>query len=358
MDIPVEYSIQKFYALCGGVKYLQLQDSYVGSCAICREGKSWLKKKRCYFLPKRKQVYCHNCGWSGSILSWLRVTTGLSTAEIYEESREYDLLPGSFYQHDVQEPAIKKTTTLPTDSINLFDERQLEYYKHSSVVFDALDFIKKRRLDTAVNRPKALWLSLTDFVHKNRVTIPFYDQTGKIVFYQTRGFYKKDLEERPKYLSKINGDRSLYGFNNISASIDKIYIFEGPINAFFCRNGVAVAGIQEDSYESFTEFQKKQLLAYPLHEKVWVLDSQWIDTASLKKSGKLIERNEKIFIWPKALGMKYKDFNDIAIDRKLNEIKPSVIDSNTYSGFAAELKLAEIKRELKLDIPLATLIGR
>lgn len=357
MDIPEEYCVQKYFEYCGGVKFLRLQNSYIGSCAICREGKSWLKKKRCYYLPNRRQVYCHNCGWSSSVLNWLIQVTNLSRQELIEDSKEYDLLPASFHSTK-EEAASRKTSTLPEDCINLFDDQQVAFYKHSTVVFDTVDFIKRRRLDVAVNRPKTIWLSLTDYVHKNRLVIPFYDAKHKIVFYQTRGFYQKDLEERPKYLSKINGDRTLYGINNIDPELDSIYIFEGPINAFFCKNGVAVAGIQEDSYESFTPAQKRQLQVYPLHKKIWVLDSQWIDRASLKKTEKLISQGENVFIWPRAVGIKYKDFNDIAIDRRLNELSPTFVNANTVNGFAAELKLAEIKRELKSGIPLETLKAR
>ena len=166
---------------------------------------------------------------------------------------------------------------------------------------------------------------------------------GDIIFYQSRGLTKKDLYERPKYLSKVGAERSLYGVHNIDHNLDNVFVFEGPIDSYFCENGIATCGITENSDKMFTSLQKEQLNKLNLLEKVFVLDSQWLDKASLSKSLILADNNEKIFIWPKELGKKFKDFNDICIAGNRDKIKPEFILKNTHSGLKAKLLLTEIK---------------
>jgi hypothetical protein len=226
----------------------------------------------------------------------------------------------------------------------LFDENQVAYYKDNKVVSDALSLVSKRRLNTAVNRPDTLWLSLNDKTHKNRIIIPFYDVNKNIIFYQSRAIYEKDTRTKPKYLGKINGERSLYNLNKVSPDLDYIFIFEGPIDSFFVRNGTAVAGIQEQSHKTFTHLQQNQIAAFRLYTKIWVLDSQWQDQASKNKTEKLLENNERVFIWPEEIGKKFKDINELCIAAKRDSIDPEFFVKNSYTDIKAKLMLADISR--------------
>jgi len=259
--------------------------------------------------------------------------------ELLIDSNEHDKLPASFKTEEPQKRV--NIEILPKDSINLLDKKQVEFYIKEQSVIDALKIISKRRIIHAVNRPRSLWLSLTDFVHKNRLVIPFYNRNKEIIFYQTRSIYPDDT--KPKYLGKVNCPKSLYGIDSIDSNTDNILIFEGPINSFFTKNGVAVCGIQENSHEHLTALQTEQLRAFPLHKRIWVLDSQWLDKASNTKTSILINQGEQVFIWPREFGEKYKDFNDIIIDQKKNEIEIDFVLSNTSSGLKAKMLLGNIK---------------
>jgi hypothetical protein len=172
------------------------------------------------------------------------------------------------------------------------------------------------------------------------LVIPFYEN-GETVFYQSRTILYND--NKSKYISKINSAKSLYGFDNIDSSLDNVFIFEGPINSFFVKNGIAVAGIQEKSRQSFTLKQLEQLSSLALYKKIWVLDSQWIDNASRSKSKILADQNETIFIWPEKIGRKYKDFNDLAMKFDINELSAKFITDNSYKGIGAKIALEAIK---------------
>lgn len=340
MELPQDYIVFKFYQYCKDVQYNKFSNNYQGGCCICNEGTSFGKKKRCYYIPDRDLIYCFNCGWSSHSIKWIKEVTKDSYAEIYAEAEEFDLIP--FETKSTKDKNLtKKAPSLPYDSINLFDSLQVNYHKNNSIVQKALDIIKHRRIDTAINKPKALWLSLKDSTHKNRLIIPFYDDFENVIFYQSRTIL--DTETKlPKYLCKKAADKSLYGLDSIDTSKESLFIFEGPINAFFVKNSTALCGIQENSDKTLTELQQQQLSRFKFLKKIWVLDSQWLDQASYKKTNRLISQGESVFIWPEKIGKLFKDFNDLCIHTKKDEVSENFILKNTESNLMAKLKMANI----------------
>ena len=100
----------------------------------------------------------------------------------------------------------------------------------------------------------------------------------------------------------------MFNIDRVSGNHECVYIFEGPINAFFTKNSVAVAGITERG-RSFTQRQEEQLnTRLKFFDKTWILDSQWVDQASLIKSEVLLKQGERVFIWPEKFGKRFKDF--------------------------------------------------
>ena len=61
----------------------------------------------------------------------------------------------------------------------------------------------------------------------------------------------------------------IFNLNQIDNELDKLFIFEGPIDACFVKNGIAVAGIQEGD-ATYTSKQQEQLQKYNLFDKIWV----------------------------------------------------------------------------------------
>ena len=342
MTLPDEFVIVKFYELGYRPFYNKFTNVYQCACPICKEGKSFKTKRRCYYIPKNENIFCHNCGWSGKPLKWITEVSGESEANVISELRDY-IPSADTFQEEVQAPVVT-TTTLPEDSINLSDSSQLNYYKNNDMIRAALHLIKHRRLDTAINKPENLYVSLTDKVHKNRLIIPFVNEHNSIEFYQSRTILTRDNKIKPKYLGRVGSEKTLFNINNVKQTFDNVYIFEGPINAFFTKNSVAVAGITERG-RSFTIRQQQQLdTTLKLLKRVWILDSQWIDQASLIKTEALLQQGESVFIWPEKFGKRFKDFNDIAMHCKLDEIKEYFISKHTHAGLEGMIKLAAIKR--------------
>ena len=344
MLIPHEYILQKFYQYAGNPKFKKFSNTFIAGCPVCREGKSWGKKQRCVYIVNDNKICCHNCGWYSDTIKWIQEVANLSFNEIIEEAKTFDILPLEVLEKNTKHIVKQAAERLPIDSVNIFDSNQIEYYKDNNIVQDALTLARERRLNTAINKPETLWVSLKDKTHKKRIIIPFYDLNSEIIFYQSRIIYNSDLKFYPKYLSKINGEKSLYNINKISTNLDYIFIFEGPIDAFFVQNGTAVAGIQENSHTMFSPLQEQQISAFKFHTKIWVLDSQWKDTASLKKTQKLIDNDQTVFIWPENIGKQYKDINEMAIDKGIDFVEPTFFINNSYSGIKARLLLSSICR--------------
>lgn len=337
MHISQNLIINTFFQYCKRPVFKKTTSTYNGECPYCREGKSTGKKRRFFYIPEEDHLYCHNCNISLNGLQFVQEQTGMTVKDILLESEVHT---------DTVEDIIKRSAvfkkfnpkSLPDDSINLYDTSQVSFYQTNSVVKDALNFIKSRRLDTALNKPKALWLSLTDYTHKNRVVFPFYSPNGgaKVEFYQSRALYKKD-EDIAKYLSKTNSDKGIFNIDKVVPEIEYIFLQEGPIDAMFLRNSVALAGINP------TDSQIERLNSlFPMHTLVYVLDNQWVDRTSYKVTKELLEKGEKVFLWPAGLD-KFKDINDLCVHIKQDELKWEFVIKHTYEGIKGQLQFSQIK---------------
>lgn len=317
-QLPGQYVLSKFYTYAGEPVFRKFDGTYNASCNICREGKSWLKKKRLFFYPSTNSFYCFNCSRSWNAMSWIQTSSGLSRQEIEIEAFTGDNSIDISQRLTIKQPTIRQKPTLPHDSINIFDSCQKNHYKNNQYVKLALEYLKFRRLDSAINKSKSYFISLTDYFHKNRLIIPYFDNRNKITFYQSRSL---DGSE-PRYLNKLGEDKTCFGIDKINSDLDYVFLFEGPIDAMFVKNGIGLAGL------TLTDSQNKQLLEFPLHEKIWVLDNPNKDQAAKDKIFKLLSAKEKVFRWPS--NSPYKDFNEWATKEGVDEIPFEEILNSLY----------------------------
>ena len=335
MKLPREYIGYKFLQLSPYSNFNRDSDKYVGCCPICREGSSFGKKKRCAYLPSFNRISCLNCNNSYTPLEWILKVSGFDYSELIKDYK--DFCDGGSVEC-LFVPEVKETVKvpdLPINEINLFDQNQLSYYENNKIVKLALEFLKARKLDIAVNKPLKYFISLDDRLHKNRLIIPFYNENNVVLNYQTRDLMNSGI----RYLTKIGGSSCLFNYNNIDRDYDYIFLFEGPFDSTFIKNGVAIGGIQENNNKLFKGVQHEQIKSYPFHKKIWVLDSQHQDRAAYNKSIRLLQNNESVFIWPRKIGQMCKDFNDIAVLGYMQHITPEWIIKNTFTGGEGVLKL-------------------
>lgn len=331
MEVSNSLTVQYFYQFAGYPENNKSNGTYFGCCPICREGKSWGKKKRLFFFPKNNYLFCHNCQTSWNALEWMCQVSGKPYFEIIQEDFEEGFIDELDFNSNIKDISPKKDFPLPFSSINLNNKQEINYYSDNKVVQDALALIKQRRLDTAINKVD-LYISLKDFIYKNRICLPFKNCSGKIIFFQCRSLYKKDGENGRKYISKYGSDKSIFNIDKIDIDYPYIFLFEGPIDSMFVKNGVGVAGL------SFTDYQQTQLNNFFTHKKIWVLDNQRVDEDAMKKSLSLVRQGETVFVWPKKF-KKYKDLNDLCVDLKRDSVSPDFFVSksvNNETSFMAE----------------------
>jgi hypothetical protein len=331
VDIPNEYILTKFLGLAGYPE--SINGNYRGCCPSCHEGKSWGIKKRLHLLFAEKILHCHNCGQTWNYLSWLQNVAGMSFTEIKTEISELIGEDFTYFTPIVfEEQAAKELhPPLPKHSINLSDSNQVSFYRNNRVISNALQVVSSRRLNTAINAPPTFYVSLNDPIHKNRLVIPFRDGNNDIVYYQSRRLLNDDSA---KYLSKVSPRKHVYGLDAINPEIPYIFAFEGPIDAMFVQNGIAVAGL------TITPEQAQDIFnIHPLAEFIWVIDNPQIDKskeARAKFRELAIDRQQRVFCWKDDFS-EHKDLNDFCVTNQLDECPYELIIEHSFIGMKAML---------------------
>lgn len=329
------YIVDQIYDLARRTTFNRTSNAYVFECPVCGEGTSMGKKRRGSYSMQLNIFGCFNCNKHWSPLEWIRLVSGKSYKEIYKDNFAYSDTINDVFRDQPTRPVVENTYSLPTDSINLSDARQVDYYSKNKHVRCALEYISKRRLDTAINKARTYYISLNDTVHRNRLIIPFFDTDNKILFYQSRAL-TPEAENVSRYLSKSNAAMSLYGVDKVNTDLPYIFLFEGPIDSMFVRNGVGVGGLH------LKEYQKAQLTKYFCHEQIWILDNQLNNEQVLNQYYALIETGQRVFVWPETL-KEYKDLNDVCVATQTDDVSHTLFTEYSYTGDTA---IRQIERAL------------
>ena len=127
------------------LNYNKYNQTYTACCPICREGDSWLKKKRFYFYTKTNSCYCFNCGYSAKLYKLYYDVTGKPATET------------NFLTQMPEETSVDIVSEiLPKDSVNIFDTTQVYKNIKNHYFKQCLEYVTSRRLHSAINRPNGL----------------------------------------------------------------------------------------------------------------------------------------------------------------------------------------------------------
>lgn len=345
---PESYIEEKFFKHVG-YPQKRANGDMVGCCPVCMEGKSWGKKRRFNYFADKQAWVCFNCSETFNTISFVKSMEGCTFVDMLKELDEDDYIDLSNGKEYVQLKEEKLDIDKPVDTIDLFDEGQRSFYHDDFFVKKAWAEIKRRRLDTAVNRGE-LWLSPKHWLHRNRIIIPFYDTDHKLIFYQSRAQTDKQTE-MGKYISSLNGQKIFYGLERIDYSIPNSFMFEGPLDSFFVKNSFGGGGIKLNT-------DQKEVLAdlEMFSDVIYCLDNDFDneDVVALYRS--YITSGKKMFMWGGDFE-NVKDVNQYAIDMGVDEITHDQLLDHVYSGEGAadmlESKLSKIKRGRSFNDPFA-----
>ena len=118
----------------------------------------------------------------------------------------------------------------------------------------------------------------------------------------------------------------VYGLDTIDKE-KPVYIVEGPFDSSFVENSVAMCGSDVD------------IRTFGWSNYIWVFDNEPRNRENIGRVSKTIDRGDKVVIWPSDISE--KDINDMILAGR--DVQ-NLLQSNTYTGLEAKLKLQSWKR--------------
>jgi|TARA_Y100001970_G_scaffold130598_1_gene160998 hypothetical protein len=297
-------------------------------CPYCGDSKKHKNKARGYiFQIKNDYVYkCHNCGVGRTLSNFLKDQDPLlHDRYIMEKFRSGDKTGSRTF---TPEPKFK----FKNPTFNTIDLEKISELNTSHPARKYLEDRQIKCLDYFYYCPKfKAWTNKQkktyDTARKDspRIIIPFKDSDGKLFGYQGRSLAPTAKmryitimldESRPKIfgLDRINKDKP-------------VYITEGPFDATFLKNSVAMAGSDVDPR------------TYSWSDYIWVYDNEPRNREIVSRISRSVDRGDKVVIWPK--NIQEKDINDMFL---AGHNVQTVVESNVYYGLEANLRLNDWKK--------------
>lgn len=299
-------------------------------CPICGDSKSKKNKKRFYFYTKGNQFFCrcHNCSYGSTVKTLLKELDYKLYQEynfelFTEKKDEWAPLPEPPVEiHPEALSVLQELKTIEQLRKGHFAkeyvlERKLPLYTHS-----ILRWCPKFKLFTNYLVPEKFEATMDE----GRLIIPYFDQKNTFFAYSGRTLNKS--VKKSKYIHIVL-DKTIpffYGMNTYNPT-KKGYVTEGQFDSMFLPNAMAMGG---SNILSLSLFDCKKLTI--------ILDNEPRKNETIKKCAKAISLGYQVCIWPK--WVEQKDINSMIMDVGWSpEFVKSIIDSNTFSGLEAKLKL-------------------
>ena len=298
-------------------------DLYNFRCPICGDSQKNKNKCRGYFyvVKNNTNFKCHNCGASLSFNNFIKkvdVTLHKQyTLEKFKEGHTGKNFVTEEPEFTFKKPVFKKKLDLPKASENFFAKEYLEKRKLNPDKFYFTDTFKEW-----TNTKKQTFDST--YRDEPRIIIPMYDTSKNLIGFQGRSLTHNSV----KYITVMLDDEApkLYGLESIDEN-KPIYIVEGPFDSTFVENGVAMCGADVD------------VGSFGWSDYIWVLDNEPRNREIVNRVAKLIDRGEKVVIWPNQIIE--KDINDMVLG---GQNIMDVLKSCTYHGLEAKVKFNNWKK--------------
>jgi hypothetical protein len=306
LERQIEDVVSSFGHIIRGHNYFNFR------CQICGDSKKSKLKKRGYILTSKNPwiYFCHNCFYKKPVIIWLKEYHPQNYRAYIEECIRLNKNDEKVFV--VKNPGLKprkEVIEVHTDKI-INPEREHTKFFIPILNKNSLQFTKAQQICQSRRIPEDVWTKwfvAIDGMYKNRLIIPFFDNKGKIYFYQGRALNDYMI---PKYLSRSGDHNSIYNYYNVDKS-KFVNVTEGPIDSIFVENSIAMTGLKEDDHR-LNDFLFKR----------FILDN---DNAGKEKSIKLMDLGYSVFLWElfiKKYGLSnnIKDINDAVINLNMNRL--------------------------------------
>jgi len=310
-------------------------------CPYCGDStKNQYKARGYHFVIEQSFVYkCHNCGKTTSSINFLKENFPVVHKEYIKEwlkesgkgKRKTKILSSNEFKFTPQ-----------TDLLNMSVENLKAVAFPARERSVARDYLQERGIPN--EKIDKLWFvdnaqSLSHLSRKYRdrvlgndprIILPFFLENGELV-----GISGRAINDSPlRYLTMRFRDDVPLIFNIDEVDKSKtIYVTEGPIDSLFLPNAIAVAG--SDFKKIDDSIKEKAILIY---------DNEPRNKQIIQKIEEVIDLGYSVCIWNDKRISGCKDINDMIQSGLTSEEVVGIINSCTYTGLSAKLKLTEYKK--------------
>lgn len=309
-------------------------------CPYCGDSQTNKFKARGYIFENKGHLVfkCHNCSISTNLGKMINhvdpVMYGDYRLEVLKEHQSADQEPPKAFVTDITKFAKKRI-----DKFEPFTE--LKKISQLSPNHPAKKYITDRKIPP--NTHFRIYYSpiycswVNSFVpdkfnekaikhDEPRIVFPFIDSNGYVFGFTGRSIAQKSSL---RYITVIldSTKEKIFGLDSIDKS-KRVYVVEGPIDSLFLTNCVAMAGADVNLTNITTK--DKMVIVY---------DNEPRNKEIVSKIAKAVDQGFNVCIWPDHIAN--KDINDMVMSGLSGAAVQAIIDSNTYSGLSAKLRLQQ-----------------
>ena len=326
------------------VKYIQLvssrlvlfarkkADLYNFRCPYCGDSQKRRNKARGYlFKVKNDFVFkCHNCGMGRTLANFIKdQDTFLHDQYVMEKFKDGKTGKGTTVPNPVfnfQEPKFfrKSENSIDLEKISdLNSSHPAREYLEQRGIKDLEYFYYCPKFKEWTNKQKKIFDNLKQ--DSPRIIIPFKDKEGNLFGYQGGSLAPK---AKLRYITIMLDEEQpkIFGLDKINTT-EPVYIVEGPFDATFIKNSVAMAGSDAD------------IRTFGWSNYIWIFDNEPRNREIVGRISKVIDRGDKVVLWPSKIVE--KDINDMFL---AGHDVQSLVECNVYSGLEAKLKFNDWKK--------------
>ena len=327
----------------------QKPDVYNCRCPFCGDSQKQRNRARGYILGDGKgaRFYCHNCGVSFSFGTFLKeFAPDLYTAYRVETLGNVFKVPSAQKEASI-EAKIKKIQTSMEDPLvhcsKLTDRtqnRSVIKYAHSRCLPERMfeDLYGVSDVNLVTKRiPK---YKEQDFPELPALVIPFFKSDGAYDFIQCR--ISEPCEKEFRFVTlQVHEGPKVWGQKYLNWQ-DTIYIFEGPIDAMFIKNAIALAGAASGLDFMIETARAKGI---PMSNLCMAFDNDYkYNPQIMKLLRRSIDKGFSVVLFDNNFDG-FKDVND-AVQKGgwSHEEVDAYVRSRTFHGIRAQLELTAITK--------------
>jgi DNA-directed RNA polymerase subunit RPC12/RpoP len=299
-------------------------------CPYCGDSQKHKNKARGYFFQvKGRMVYkCHNCGIGRTTANFLKD----NAPDLYSE---YQL---EKYRRNATGKGTTVEKFVVPDSTPKFAKKVSDITSISELnnTHPAKQYLLDRKIPEGqlsriyyvdkfkgwVNKQKETFANLQN--DRPRIILPLIRTDGTWFGIQGRSLAANTTLRYITIMFDETEDK-IFGLDKVNFD-QIIYVTEGPLDSMFLGNSIAMCGADVKLSNYNCEF-------------VYVYDNEPRNKQIIDRMEKTIADGHKIVIWEK--NVKQKDLNDMVLAGR--DVQ-RMVESNTYSGLEAKLKLVDWKK--------------